>query len=478
MRSWVTTTGLTGSTTVTVAVEMELLPLLSVTVRVTVLTPTLVQSKLVWLRLRLAMPQASVLPLLICAGSMVPWPLASNSTLRFWQTATGGTESTTVTVAVQVELLPLLSVTVRVTVLAPMLVQSKLVWLRLRLAMPQASVLPLLICAGSMVPWPLASNSTLRFWQTATGGTESTTVTVAVQVELLPLLSVTVRVTVLAPMLVQSKLVWLRLRLAMPQASVLPLLICAGSMVPWPLASNSTLRFWQTATGGTESTTVTVAVQVELLPLLSVTVRVTVLAPMLVQSKLVWLRLRLAMPQASVLPLLICAGSMVPWPLASNSTLRFWQTATGGTESTTVTVAVQVELLPLLSVTVRVTVLTPTLVQSKLVWLRLRLAMPQASVLPLLICAGSMVPWPLASNSTLRFWQRATGGTESTTVTVAVQVELLPLLSVTVRVTVFMPMLVQSKLVWLRLRLAMPEASLLPLLIWAGLIVPWPVGSS
>src|SRR6266581_1371595 len=197
MRSWVTTTGLTGSTTVTVAVQMELLPLLSVTVRVTVLTPTLVQSKLVWLRLRLAMPQASVLPLLICAGSIVPWPLAFNSTLRFWQRATGGTESTTVTVAVQVALLVLLSVTVRVTRFVPILLPSKLVLFRLRLAMPEASLLPLLTWAGVMVARPFAFNSTVRSRQTATGETESTTVTVAGALWLLPLLSVTVRVTVL-----------------------------------------------------------------------------------------------------------------------------------------------------------------------------------------------------------------------------------------------------------------------------------------
>src|SRR5439155_1630644 len=241
IRSWVTTTGLTGSATVTVAVQVELLPLLSVTVKVTGFVPTLVQSKLLWFRLRLAMPQASVLPLLICAGSIVPWPLASNSTLRFWQTASGGTESTTVTVAVQVELLPLLSVTVRVTRFVPMLLQSKLVWLRLRLAMPQASVLPLL--------------------------------------------SVTVRVTVLVPTLLTTMLVLSRLRLAMPQASVLPLLIWAGVMVACPFAFNSTVRSWQTATGGTVSTTVTVAGALWLLPLLSVTVRVTLFAPRLPQSK-------------------------------------------------------------------------------------------------------------------------------------------------------------------------------------------------
>ena len=53
----------------------------------------------------------------------------------------------------------------------------------------------------------------------------------------------------------------------------------------------------------------------------------------------------------------------------------------------------------------------------------------------------------------------------ASTVTVAVQVWLLPFLSVTVRVTVFAPRLLQSKLVLSRLRLAIPQASLLPLLI-------------
>ena len=45
-----------------------------------------------------------------------------------------------------------------------------------------------------------------------------------------------------------------------------------------------------------------------------------------------------------------------------------------------VTLAVQVELLPLLSVTVRVTVLEPTLEQLKLVGVAEVLAMPQASL--------------------------------------------------------------------------------------------------
>ena len=51
------------------------------------------------------------------------------------------------------------------------------------------------------------------------------------------------------------------------------------------------------------SATVTLLVQVELLPLLSVTVKVTVLAPIFEQLKLVGLAARLAMPQASFEPL-------------------------------------------------------------------------------------------------------------------------------------------------------------------------------
>src|SRR6266540_2554431 len=237
-------------------------------------------------------------------------------------------------------------------------------------------------------------------WQTATGATESATVTVAVQVWLLPFTSVTVRVTVFGPMSLQSKLIWSRLRLAMPQASLLPLSICAAVMVALPVASNWTVRSWQRATGATESATVTVAVQVWLLPFTSVTVRVTMFEPMLLQSKLVWSRLRLAMPQASLLPLLICAAVIVALPVTSNWTVRSWQTATGATWSATVTVAVQVWLLPFTSVTVRVTVFGPTLVQSKLVWSRLRLAIPQASLLPLLICAAVTVALPVASNWT------------------------------------------------------------------------------
>src|SRR5260370_1260870 len=119
------------------------------------------------------------------------------------------------------------------------------------------------------------------------------------------------------------------------------------------------------ATGFTLSSTVTVLLQVETLPLLSVTVRVTVLGPTLAQVKLFGLTLREARPQASLLPLSTSAGIMPAWPVASSWTVMFLQAATGWVSSTTVTVVPQVALLPWPSLTVSVTVLAPTLAQVK-----------------------------------------------------------------------------------------------------------------
>ena len=222
------------------------------------------------------------------------------------------------------------------------------------------------------------------FWQLATGRIVSTIVTVAVQVEVLPLLSVTVKVTVLAPTLAQVKLLGDTDSVAMPQASVDPLLSCDPVTLTVPEAFRYFVRFWQLATGRTVSITVTVPVHVEVLPLLSVTVKVTVLAPTLAQVKLEGLTDSVAMPQASVEPLLTWAAVTLTVPDAFRYLVMFLQLATGRTVSNTVTVALQVDELLLLSVTVKVTVLAPTLAQVKLEGLTDSVAMPQASVEPLL----------------------------------------------------------------------------------------------
>ena len=63
--------------------------------------------------------------------------------------------------------------------------------------------------------------------------------------------------------------------------------------------------------------------------------------------------------------------------------------------SSTVTVALQELWLPLVSVTVRVTVLVPTSAQTKLQLSSARLAMPQASMLTLAISAVVLLALPV-----------------------------------------------------------------------------------
>src|SRR5882762_8698061 len=99
---------------------------------------------------------------------------------------------------------------------------------------------------------------------------------------------------------------------------------------------------------GISPCTVTVVLQVETLLLLSVTVSTTVFVPIFAQVKLVFDAWSDLMPDASLLPLSISAAVMVAIPLTSVIVAGL-QTAFGAMLSTTVTVAWQVEVLPLTS---------------------------------------------------------------------------------------------------------------------------------
>ena len=193
-----------------------------------------------------------------------------------------------------------------------------------------------------------------------------------------------------------------------------------------------------TAVGGLLSSTVTVAVQVLVLPFTSVTVSVSVLGPTSEQSKLVWLKERLRMPQASPDPLFTAAAVAEPLPLASSCTVRFWQRAVGATLSSTVIVASQVLKLPFTSVTVSVDILfSPTSLQVKAVAVALRLAIPPGTgwdeqllaVEPPLISEPRIEALPVALSCTVRFWQRAVGGVLSNTLILILQVSRLPVAS-------------------------------------------------
>ncbi len=75
-----------------------------------------------------------------------------------------------------------------------------------------------------------------------------------------------------------------------------------------------------------------------------------------------------------------------------------WQTAIGGTLSSTVTVAEHVEIFPFTSVTVSVTVLAPTLAHVNVFGDTAMLAIAQLSVLPPSTSAATIEAFPEASN--------------------------------------------------------------------------------
>src|SRR5690606_37580132 len=279
MLSLATTTGSVMSSTVTMAVAVSVLPLTSVTVRITVLSPTCEQSKSYWLSVMLAIPQESVEPLSISAAVRLALPVASSWMVMFLVTTTGAVTSSTVTIAVAVSVLPLTSVTVRVTVLSPTSPQSKLDLSSVIPAIPQVSDEPLSISAAVRLALPVASSWIVMFLVTTTGAMMSSTVTIAVAVSVLPLTSVTVRVTVLAPTSPQSKLDLSSVMLAITQASVEPLSISAAVMLALPVASSWIVMLLVTTSGAVRSSTITIAVAVSVLPFTSVTVRVTVLSP-------------------------------------------------------------------------------------------------------------------------------------------------------------------------------------------------------
>src|SRR4030042_413846 len=222
--------------TVTVALHWAVFPLLSVTVRVTVLTPTSEQVNALISMVRFAIPQASLLPLLMSAAAIVTLPVASRYASISWQLAIGDIVSLTVTIELHVLLFPLTSVTVRITTFGPISAQVKSVISRLRLKMPQASEEPLFISAGRIVEFPVASHWVVILLHAATGGILSSTVTSAVHMITFPLLSVTVNVTKLTPTSDQVKSVLSSCNKAIPQASVLPASISEGVIEAFPEA--------------------------------------------------------------------------------------------------------------------------------------------------------------------------------------------------------------------------------------------------
>ena len=188
-------------------------------------------------------------------------------------------------------------------------------------AKPHSAVLLLPTSAGVILALPPASSCTVMFSQTATGGAQqkllgSATVTLAVQASDSPLdWEVTVRVmSYVLPTSSQLNSVMEAEKSTEPQVAEEPASKKEAATVVIPSLVRLTVGLLHTAVGGLLSSTVTVALQLLELPLGSMAVSLTVLAPMSSQSKLLTSRLRLLTAQLSVLPPSICPGVIVLWP--------------------------------------------------------------------------------------------------------------------------------------------------------------------
>ena len=98
----------------------------------------------------------------------------------------------------------------------------------------------------------------------------------------------------------------------------------------------------QTAVGAIVVSTVTTASQLEIFPLESVTVSVTMFSPRLSHVKVSRSMLVVISPQLSELPPSIASGVIVAIPFSSRITVNGSHTALGATSSVKVTVKLQV----------------------------------------------------------------------------------------------------------------------------------------
>jgi hypothetical protein len=290
----------------------------------------------------------------------------------------------------------------------------------------------LLICVYDTVTMPVLSRNTVGLAHMATGGVTSCTVIMDVQVEVLPFASVTERLTVCTPVFAQvyETLAGRNVRVP-PQLSEEPLFISAAVTVTLPDPSRVAVTLRHTAVGGIISCTVTTEVQVAVLPLTSVTVRVTVLGPRLVQVKLAGITENKRVPvQLSVELSLTSTPVTNPVPIASSETVTSWQPGVGRVISRTVTTHEQVAVLPARSVARKVKLVAPTgkvePVTGPLVWVTA--GVPQLSVATGVVKVYVCPQVPASLLTVVLAGQEANvGGVGSDTVIWAEQVLVLPL---------------------------------------------------
>src|SRR6266571_3042952 len=357
---------------------------------------------------------------------------------------TGASLSLMLTLKVQALVLPLPSVAVQVTTVAPLAKAVPLAGKQTTEALVQLSLAVGAVKVATAVHWPASVLFTMLAGQAAmTGASLSLTITLKVQALVLPLPSVAVQVTTVAPFAKAVPLAGKQTTEALPQLSLAVGAVKVVTAVHWPASVFFTMLAGQAAmTGASLSLTVTLKVQALVLPLPSVAVQVTTVAPFAKAVPLAGKQTTEALPQLSLAVGAVKVVTAVHWPASVFFTMLAGQAAmTGASLSLTVTLKVQALVLPLPSVAVQVTTVAPFAKAVPLAGMQTTEALPQLSLAVGAVKVATAVHWPASVFFTMLAGQAAmTGASLSLTVTLKVQALVLPLPSVAVQVTTVVPL--------------------------------------
>jgi hypothetical protein len=309
-----------------------------------------------------APPQLSDAVGVAYATDALHWFKSLARTIFAGQIMVGAVASATVTIAEHVAVLLEPSLTVSTTVLVPKFAQVKALgntdtWF----TVPQLSDPLWNTFAVVMLAAPAVLRLVVKFLQITVGAIASTMVTVAEQVAVLLLPSLTVKTTVFAPKFAQVKVfgvtpTWFTVpQLSDPLWNTLPVVILAA-----PAALRLVVKFLQITVGAVASTMVTVAEQVAVLLLPSLTVKTTEFVPKFAQVKALGnTDTGFTVPQLSDPPWNTLLVVILAAPAALRLVVKFLQITVGAVASEMVTVNVQAVLFPPASVTLQATFVIP-----------------------------------------------------------------------------------------------------------------------
>jgi hypothetical protein len=428
------TTGPVVSATVTVNDAAPVFPLVSVAVQLTVVGPSGKVDPLAGVQLTGRGPSTTSLADAVKLNA-APVALVASTVALAGTVTTGPVVSATVTVKDAAPLFPCVSVAVQLTVVGPSGNVDPLAGLQVTGRGPSTPSLADAVKLNAAPVAPVAS--TVAFAGTVTTGpVVSATVTVNEPAPLLPLASVAVQVTVVAPSGNVDPLAGVQLTATLPFTRSLAVAVKV-KLAPVALVASTVALAGTVTTGPIVSVTVTVKEADPLLFFVSVAVHETVVGPSENVAPLAGVQLTTTEPSTTSLADAVKLNAAPVAPVAS--TVVFAGTVTTGpVVSVTVTVKETAPLFPFVSVAVQLTVVGPSGNVDPLAGVQVTARGPSTASLADAVKL-KLAPVALVASTVALVGTMTTGPVVSVTVTVKEAAPLLAFVSVAVQFTVVGP---------------------------------------